>query len=304
MSVQLEKPVVEIYPESMISNRERPNLLELPWGRPEKAESTVKLPLVFDIKEKAQLHTHSWLMPVIYVYDEQSGSITLRDILPASPHAVYTLESIGGERIQKSARAGVVYVYTRPYSLKLNEKAEGLTIEKLKVGVKLSELRVQVSNVSSFLVEVWKRYSLWDLDAMIDDIKRGFRNQVELMLPQTRIEDVLTRQQKVRNTVRDGVQELLKDFGVSLTDIDLDPEVDDKTYYYYFWHIVNEIPSDYTFLLSLLSSIPEGIQKSVPRAVEIMVAGLLLRSSPSLADYFKTLSGTTSLPQKEQAERG
>ncbi len=51
------RPVVEIMPESMAKGVDKPSLLEPPYGIPEKEDNPVKLPLVFDVKEKAKIHT-------------------------------------------------------------------------------------------------------------------------------------------------------------------------------------------------------------------------------------------------------
>lgn len=283
------RPIVEIMPESIVKESERPYLLESSYGIPEKEENPIKLPLVFDVKEKAKIYTHSWLVPVIYTYEEERGTIALRDMLPASPKATYTLEAVGGERIKKSVRIGIVYVYMRPFIFKLNEECEGLTAEKLKAGIKLSDIEVRVADISSFLLELWNKYGLWDMESLIKDLRRSFRRHIEETLPSTPIEDILTKQTKLREGIRNSLQEFLKSYGITLTDLDIESNVDEKTYNYYFWHLANEVPTDYTFLLSFLGSIPESIQKSVPRAVEIMIAGLLLRSSPSLAEFLKAL---------------
>ncbi len=210
-------------------------------------------------------------------------------MLPASPKATYTLESVGGERIKKSVSVGVVYVYTRPFIFKLNEEMKGLTAERLRAGVRLSEMEVRVSDISSFLLELWNKYGVWDIESFTNDIRRNFRRFLEEILPSTPIESILTKQTKLRDDIRNKLQEFLKGYGITLSNIDIESSVDDNTYNYYFWHLVNDVPADYTFLLSLLGSIPESVQRSVPRAVELMIASLLLKHTPALAEFLKVL---------------
>jgi len=180
-----------------------------------------------------------------------------------------------------------VYVYTKPVTLGVREEVSGLTLEKLRVSVELSSIELRVRDVATLLLELWKRHGYWSIDPVVAEIKKAFRRHVQEILPSTTIEEILTKPQRLREAVAEKLKGVVEPYGLEVLDLEVSTNVDEDTYNYYFWHIVNEIPAHYTFLLSMLDSIPESIQKNTPRAVEAMIVSLLLKTSPSVIEYLK-----------------
>ncbi len=279
---QPPRPVVEVYPSSMAESR-RPELVEHAYGVVEKLGERVRLPPVFPLRERAVVHTHEWLAPIIYRFDEASGAILVQDVLPPAPYAQYVIESVGGERVRKQTTVGVIYVNTRPVHLVVDETYSGLVREKLRAGLILSRVRVQVRDVTKFVLELWRRYGAVSPEGLVHEVRQAFKKVAQRMMPETSIEDLLARPASVEEGVASSLREAVAAYGVELLDAEVKTVVSDEAYEYYFWHVVNEVPVEYAYLLRLVRSIPERVLEHAPSAVSLVVAALLSRAAPGLA---------------------
>jgi hypothetical protein len=272
--VQFDRPIVEVYPESMVSGGE-PGLIEQAYGLIEKTGERVKLPAIFPLREKAVIYTYSWLAPVVYRFEPERGVIVVHDVYPPSPSASYIVESVGGERIRKQTIAGVVYVNTRPYSFQIGYEYTGLTQEKLQASLILEEVEVQVSDATKLLLELWRRHGALDASRIAEDVRRLFRRIARQLIAEAGIEDVLKNTAALEERVREEVDRLLGGYGLKLSWLEVTPKVPPNVYEYYFWHIVNELPAEYSFIIHLLNRIPDDVKKNVPLAVEDIVKSIL-----------------------------
>ncbi len=279
----MSRPLTELYPASMVENRE-PQLIEPAYGVAEKTGEKVRIYSPTLVREKAVIHTHEWLAPVLYRYDSETGALVILDILRPSPQASYTLETVGGERIRKHVEVGLIYVLTRPTSVVVNEPCSGIVKEKLRAGLTLSEVRLQVKDVAKLLLELWRRHGTVNTDNMFRELKRLFRRTCQRTLPETSIEDLLTKPDHTENTIAESLRELLASYGIELRELDVKPLVSDESYEYYFWHIVNELPPDYTYLLRLLSRMPTQVYEHAPSTIDLVTASIIGRRNPKIVE--------------------
>jgi len=279
----LSKPVVEVYPRSMLENRE-PNIIEHAYGVIEKTGERIELPMLFPLKEKAIIHTHNWLASVVYRFDPERGVLSIQDIYPPSPIATYTVETIGGERIRKYAIIGILYIYTKPIIININQKVSGLTRERLRADILLSSIEVQVRDITKFLLELWRRHGIITVKKLIQEIQREFKRNIRYQLPNLSIEDLIIFNPNFEESIKKTLSELLSTYGIEIKDVDIQPIISDNTYNYYFWHILNELPLDYAFLTELLRSLPESLQEKVPYAIEAVVLSIISRNNPKIIE--------------------
>lgn len=295
----LSGPVITVYPRSM-ARKERPSLIEPAFGISDKNEEPHELPIIFPLKEKAVIYTHEWLAPIIYAFEAGRGVLVIRDVLSPSPYASYTITTVGGERVKKSVEVGVVYINTKPVYIGIKDDYDGLTKERLRVGVELKGLTLKVSDVTGFLANLWRNYGSVNADPLIRDLKKAFRRASQRMLSELSIEDLLTRPVDIEDKYAQELSPILESVKLSLISLDLRTKVSQDVYEYYFWHIVNEVPTNYAFLLKVLNSIPKEIQERIPRAIELLVLGIISKTNPEIANLIPLIiSGA-----KEEARGG
>ncbi len=295
----LSGPVITVYPKSM-ARKERPSLIEPAFGISDKNEEPHELPIIFPLKEKAVIYTHEWLTPIIYAFEAGRGVLVIRDVLSPSPYASYTITTVGGERVKKSIEVGIVYINTKPVYIGIKEDYDGLTKERLRVGVELKGLTLKVSDVTGFLANLWRNYGSVNADPLIRDLKKAFRRASQRMLSELSIEDLLTRPVDIEDKYAQELSPILESVKLSLISLDLGTKVSQDVYEYYFWHIVNEVPTNYAFLLKVLNSIPKEVQERIPRAIELLVLGIISKTNPEIANLIPLIvSGA-----KEEARGG
>ena len=295
------RPLVEVYPASMVESR-RPNLLEPAYGVEEKTGERRRADGIVALKEKATIYTHEWLTPLLYRFDEASGALMVVEMLRPAPYAAYILESVGGERVRKQTSAGIVYVLTKPYYLGIGEAYSGLTREKLRAGLTLSGVRVQVRDPAKLVIELWRRSGSLDPGELVYELKRLFRRSAQKLLPETSVEDLLAKPADLEEKVSEALSPLLEQYGIQLLEVDVKPVVSDEVYDYYFWHMVNELPVDYTYLVKLLSKLPTPVYEHTPPAVSLLVASIVARRDPKLGELILRLLREEVLGRLEERE--
>ncbi len=272
------RPIVEVYPASMVEGGGA-SLLEQAYGVVEKTGERVKLPAIFPLKEKAVIYTHNWLSPVIYRFEAERGVMIIADVYPPSPAASYVVESIGGERIRKQAMVGVAYVYTRPYTVKAGYEVEGLTREKLRASMVLSSIELRVDDVKKLLLALWRRHGQLDPTRILEEVRRSFRRLARTVIRESSIEELLANPAQLEARAAEELASLLQEYGVAVEAVEVEAKVPRDVYEYYFWHIVNELPVEYTYTLQVLGKIPDDVKRHAPLVVEEIVKSILERAA-------------------------
>ena len=300
---EFSSPIITVYPKSMVSGG-KPSLIEPALGVSDKNEEPRELPIIFPLKEKAVVHTYEWLAPIIYTFEAGRGALMIRDVLPPSPRASYTITTVGGERVKKSVEVGIVYVNTRPVHISVGEDYDGLTKERLRVGIELKGLTLKVSDVTGFLGNLWRNYGSVNTEPLIRDLRKAFRRASQKMLSELSIEDLLTRPVDIEDKYAQELSPILESVKLSLISLDLGTKISQDVYEYYFWHLVNEIPTNYAFLLRVLNAIPKDIQERIPRAIELLVLGIISKTNPEIANLIPLIVSSTNKEVKGEGTRG
>ncbi len=266
--------VVEIVPECAV-RRKPPSLVEQAYGRYEKTTEYVELPPTFLVRSGATIETRNWLAPVIYTFDQTSGALLVREVFNPAPRAVYTLEAIGGERIRKQAEIGIVYVFTKGVRVDLNTTATAYTVERIPVTAKLNWIKLRVASIPDFVRGFWRKYGVLDLALLYEDIKSLFRRLVRRVVPNVDFDKLVCCLEEVESKIRSELSNLVREVGLELEDLELDIEFSSEFYDFYFWHKVNEIPVEFSYMITLLRKLPEDVKKYSPDTVKAIVLALV-----------------------------
>ncbi len=266
--------VVNVKASSMIK-RTRHELIERAWGLYEKHQDYVELDSIFKLKAGAVIETFDWLAPIIYTYDPATHALIIREVLPAAPRASYHVESIGGEKIKKYVEVGVVYVYTKPLTMIINTEAQAYTSERIPITITLNSIKISVNDVTSFLQSLWRSMGVLSAGAIIDDVIEDFRREVPRIIPNLKLDELLIQPNIVEDKVKSRLLKLLEKYNLNVLNVSTSINIDKEYFDYYFWHIVNEIPIEFSYLKTLLSHIPREIIQSTPETVRVIVEALL-----------------------------
>jgi hypothetical protein len=283
----------------MIEKR-KPGLVEHAYGLPEKASERLKLPTIFPLRERALVYTHEWLSPVLFRFDEKTGTMLILDVLPPAAYTSYTIDAVGGVRIKKSVELGIIYVNMRPTYVDVDETYTGLVRERLRASLNLSRLRVRVRDPKRLLLTMWRRHGGLAIDDLVHEVRQAFRKIAEKLTPELGIEDLLTKPSAVQEKVSEAIEAVIGEYGVELVDLELRPVVDNETYEYYFWHIVNDIPPEFVYLSKLLKRLPQTVYDKAPTAVSIIVAAVLARKLPRIVELAMTMAGEAASEQESE----
>ena len=67
---------------------------------------------------------------------------------------------------------------------------------------------------------------------------------------------------------------------------------------------MNEIPTNYAFLLRVLNAIPKDVQERIPRAIELLVLGIISKTNPEIANLIPLIVSSTTEEIKSRGAGG
>ncbi|RLG84592.1 MAG: hypothetical protein DRO40_00955 [Thermoprotei archaeon] len=284
------RPIIEVKPKSLVDNRE-PNLIEQPVGLPEKEQSFTELPPLFNAKEGFRLYTHASLMPVVYTYDRERGIIVVRDIYKPLPFGLYEVNSIGGERIKKTAEIGIIYINTSPYTIfsKVSGIYSGFTKDFYKITLNIEKIKVKISDPTKFVNEMWKRYYRFNEEVIKDIINETLLSNLKYMIVSKEFEDIVYRLNEIEELAKELLRKELDELGIDVIKLNLSYSTTDDVIETFYWHRKHEIPVEYEYVLRTLNKIPDSIIDKAPEVPVVIVLSILARKVELLNDVLRNI---------------